>query len=70
MLGKVSKRERPPPLITLGLSTGLMAKSSSVTLTFQLFSPQGKKARWRKEEEEAEPVGWKGFRSEYKEDFW
>ena len=47
-----------------------MAKSSLVILTFQLFSLQGKKTRWQKEEEEAEPVGWKGFRSGYKEDFW
>ena len=47
-----------------------MAKSSLVILTFRLCSPQGKKTRWQKEEEEAELVGWKGFRSEYKEDFW
>ena len=47
-----------------------MAKSVLVILTFLLCSPQGKKTRWQKEEEEAEPVGWKGFRNEYKEDFW
>ena len=47
-----------------------MVKSVLVTLMFQLCSPQGKKARWQKEEEEAEPAGWKGFRSGYKGDFW
>ena len=47
-----------------------MAKCVLVILTFQLCSPQGKKACWQKEEEEAELVGWKGFRSGYKEDFW
>ena len=47
-----------------------MEKSALATLTFPLCSPQGKKARWQKEEEEAEPIGWKGFHSGYKEDFW
>ena len=47
-----------------------MAKSVLVTLTFQLCSPQGKKTRWQKEEEDAELDGWKGFCSGYKEDFW
>ena len=66
----VSSRVRPPPLITPGLSTGLMVKSVLAILTFRLCSPQGKKTRWQKEEEEAEPIGWKGFRNVYKEDFW
>ena len=60
----------PPPLIILGLSTGLMERFALVILTFQLCSPQGKKARWKKEEDDAEPVGWNGFRNEHREDFW
>ena len=47
-----------------------MAKCALVILTFQLCSPQGKKVRWQKEEEDAEPDGWKGFCNGYKEDFW
>ena len=47
-----------------------MVKFVLAILTFLLCSPQGKKTRWQKEEEEAESIGWKGFRSEYKEDFW
>ena len=47
-----------------------MAKSTLVILTFRLCSPQGKKPHWQKEEEAAEPVGWKGFRNQYKADFW
>ena len=39
-------------------------------LAFQLCSPQGKKACWQMEEGEAELIGWKDFRSGYKEDFW
>ena len=47
-----------------------MVKSVLVILTFPLCSPQGKKTRWQKEEEDAEPDGWKGFRNGYKGDFW
>ena len=47
-----------------------MVKSGLVILMFQLCSPQGKKTRWQKEEEDAEPDGWKGFRRGYKGDFW
>ena len=47
-----------------------MEKSVLVILTFPLCSPQGKKARWQVEEDDAELIGWKGFRNEYKEDFW
>ena len=39
-------------------------------LMFPLCSPLGKKACWQKEEEDAEPDGWKGFHSEYRKDFW
>ena len=49
-----------------------MAKFALVILTFLLCSPQGKnkKSRWQKEEEDAELIGWKGFCSGFKEDFW
>ena len=47
-----------------------MEKFILAILTFLLCSPLGKKTRWQKEEEEAEPVSWKGFRNKYREDFW
>ena len=43
--------------------------NGEVTLAILTFPP-GKKARWQKEQEEAEPDGWKGFRNQYKADFW
>ena len=69
MLGK-SFGPGPALLTLLGLSTGLMEKSCLAILTFRLCSPQGKKTRWQKEEEEAEPIGWQGFRGGYRESFW
>ena len=59
-----------PPLIILGLSTGLTAKFVLAILAFLLCSPLGEKAHWQKEEEGAEPVGWKGFHNSSWEDFW
>ena len=70
MHGGLSRRAGSPLLTILGLSTGSMAKSVLVILTVRLSSPQGKKTRWQKEEEDAEPVGWQGFRGGYRENFW
>ena len=47
-----------------------MEKFVLAILTFLLCSPLGKKTCWQKEEEDAEPDGWKGFRDEYWKDFW
>ena len=47
-----------------------MVKFVLAILMFLLCSPQGKKAHWKKEEDEAEPDGWKGFGNEYQRDFW
>ena len=70
MPGRISRGAGSPPLIILGLSTGLMEKFVLAILTFLLCSPLGKKACWQKEEEDAEPDGLKGFHNKYWKDFW
>ena len=47
-----------------------MERFTLVILMFLLSSPTGKKTCWQKEQEEAEPIGWKGFQNQYRADFW